>query len=78
MEWQRAKTDYPDLTLHHLEALVRVRHDKSAKDAKKLIQETIMKKQSHSDSMPADETYDAQRKFFDFVRVSTATDFGKD
>ena len=24
VEWQRAKTDYPDLTLHHLEALVRV------------------------------------------------------
>jgi hypothetical protein len=43
-EWKKLKADFPDATLHHLEAILAMREDMSPKDIRKLIVDQIVKK----------------------------------
>lgn len=43
-EWKKLKADFPDATLHHLEAILSMREDMAPKDIRKLIIEQIVKK----------------------------------
>ena len=87
VEWQRAKTEYPDITLHHLEALLKIRNDLSAKDVKRVIQDCILKKEmkeskkkgrGDAEKEPPDPAYLASRAFFTYIAVSQSTDFTKE
>lgn len=81
-EWNKAKQTYPDITLHHLEAILNVRPDFSAKEVKRLIQENILKKQKDNkkkDGDDEDESSEARiperNRIFIYVQVPTNTDF---
>ena len=86
VEWQRAKAEYPDLTLHHLEAILKIRNDLTAKDVKRLIQDFILKKDltkkaakgRDSAEEAIDPTFAASRAFFIHILVPSSTDFTKE
>lgn len=72
-EWKRARSDFPDISLHHLEAILQVREDFTHAEIKKEILESIIKK-TDDDLVPSKRL---GRDFFCHIDVPTTTDFEK-
>eukprot|EP00041_Stephanoeca_diplocostata_P033821 m.1126447 g.1126447 ORF g.1126447 m.1126447 type:complete len:480 (-) comp24412_c0_seq16:778-2217(-) len=71
-EWKSLRSNFPDATIHHFEAILLVREDMGAKEVKKAINEQIIKKSSDNIE-PRSNTMGTP--FFALVPVSTATDY---
>eukprot|EP00049_Salpingoeca_infusionum_P002799 m.60040 g.60040 ORF g.60040 m.60040 type:complete len:781 (+) comp11795_c0_seq3:157-2499(+) len=67
--WTKMRSDFPDFTWHHLEALVALRNDCSRRDARKLIDDIA--KRSLGDKEPSQEEID-ECQLFVHVPVNTS------
>jgi len=73
-EWRKLKADFPDATLHHLEAILLMREDMSAKEIKKIIVDQIVKKDDDTLVRRTSKGVIEGGDFFSHIKVSTSSE----
>eukprot|EP00038_Savillea_parva_P030850 m.80871 g.80871 ORF g.80871 m.80871 type:complete len:904 (-) comp9374_c1_seq2:238-2949(-) len=73
-EWKKLRADFPDATLHHLEAILTMREDMTGKDVRKAITDQIVKK-SGDEYTRRSSTGEEGGAFFSLIRVPTTTEY---
>ena len=85
--WQKLRVEYPDVTLHHLEAILTVREDFSTKEARQYVRQLVKKegREREQDDGEGDgageddqiKVISRENAFFGRITVNTSANYSK-